>query len=89
MESEIKSLKLLKENPNLKKSELRALQQLKKDTNIIIKPADKGSATVILDKEEYILSIRNHYRKLQEPIFTKTAKKIDTILKRLMKDARI
>ena len=30
MESEIKSLKILKENPNLKKSELRALQQLNK-----------------------------------------------------------
>ena len=71
------------------------MQQLKKDTNIIITPADKGSATVILDKEEYIaegirqLSIRNHYRKLQEPIFKKTDKKIDTILKKLMKDARI
>ena len=54
MESEIKSLKILKENPNLKKSELRALQQLRKDTNIIIKPADNGSSTVILDKTEYI-----------------------------------
>ena len=63
----------MKENPNLKKSELRALQQFKNDTDIIIKPADKGSATFILDKEEYIaegirqLSIRNHYRKLQDP----------------------
>ena len=79
----------------MKKSELRALQQLKKDTNITIKPAHKWSATVIRDKEEYIaegirqLSIRNHYRKLQEPIFKKTAKEIDTILKKLMKDARI
>ena len=67
MESIIKSLKLLKETPNLNKSELKALQQLKKDTNIIIKPADKGSATVILDKEytaEGIrqLSIRNNFR---------------------------
>ena len=35
------------------------------------------------------LSIRNHYRKIQEPIFKKTAKKIDTLLKKLMKDARI
>ena len=33
VESEIKSLKILKENPNLTKYELRALQQLKKDTN--------------------------------------------------------
>ena len=75
--TEIKCLKILKENPNMKKSKLRALQQLKKDTNSAFKPADKGSAPVILDKEEYIaqgirqLSIRNHYRKLQEPIFKK------------------
>ena len=93
--TEIKCLKILKENPNMKKSELRALQQLKKDTNSVIKPADKGSAPVILDKEEYIaqgirqLSIRNHYCKLQEPIFKKTDKKIDIILKKLMKEARI
>ena len=50
----IKSLKILKENPNLRKTELRSLEQLIKDTNIIIKPADKGSTTFILDKEEYI-----------------------------------
>ena len=35
------------------------------------------------------MKIRNHYRKLQEPIFKKTAKKIDTILKKSMKDTPI
>ena len=34
MENEIKSMQMLKENPNLKKSELKALKQLRKDTSI-------------------------------------------------------
>ena len=42
MESEIKSLKILKENPNLKKSELRPLQQLNKSNTEcgIIRPTN-------------------------------------------------
>lgn len=95
MENEIKAIRIQKENPNLKKSELKALKQLRHDTSIVIKPADKGSATVILDKKEYIaegirqLSIKNHYRKLEQPIFKKTASKIDAILKKLLKESRI
>ena len=95
MESEIKSLQIIKENPNLRRSELKALKQLKKDTNIIIKPADKGSSTVIIDKQEYInegirqLSIQNHYRKLNEPIFRKTAAKVDQLLLKILHKAHI
>ena len=95
MESEIKSLQIRKENPNLKKSELKALKQLKKDTNVIIKPADKGSSTVIMDAQEYInegirqLSIVNHYRKLKEPIFRKTAVSIEKVLHQILRKTRI
>ena len=38
---------------NLSKAESQGLHQLKKDQNIKILPADKGNATVILDKEDY------------------------------------
>ena len=39
---------------NLTKEEYKAIKSLKNNTDIIIKPADKGSATVILDKQSYI-----------------------------------
>ncbi len=38
---------------NLTADERRALQDLRNDTSIVIKPADKGGATVILDKTDY------------------------------------
>ena len=41
-------------NKNLTKEECKAIKFLKNNENIIIKPADKGSAIVILDKQSYI-----------------------------------
>jgi hypothetical protein len=34
--------------------ERQALEELQQNTSIIIKPADKGSAIVILDREQYV-----------------------------------
>ena len=39
---------------NLSRDEVSSLRELKNNTNIIIKPADKGGATVIMDREAYI-----------------------------------
>ena len=39
---------------NLTKEKYKAIKSLKNNKDIIIKPADKGSAIVILDKESYI-----------------------------------
>ena len=41
-------------NKNLTKEEYRAIRSLNKNKDIIIKPADKGSAIVILGKQSYI-----------------------------------
>ena len=41
-------------NKNLTKEEYKEIKSLKSNENIIIKPADKGSAIVILDKQSYI-----------------------------------
>ncbi|XP_070579506.1 uncharacterized protein [Ptychodera flava] len=40
--------------PNLTMPEQRALNDLKSNTNIVIKPADKGGGVVVMDKSEYI-----------------------------------
>ena len=39
---------------NLTKEEYQAIKSLKHNSDIIIKPADKGSAIVVLDKQSYI-----------------------------------
>jgi len=45
----------LNEKPNLTLDEQNSLRMPKDNNSIIIKPADKGGATVILDKDNYIL----------------------------------
>ena len=40
--------------PNSTKAEWEAIQDLMYDKNIVIKPADKGSATAIWDKQDYL-----------------------------------
>ena len=56
---------------NLTKSEREVLKNLSEDKSIIIKPADKGSAVVVWDREDYIkeapkqLNDQNVYRKVK------------------------
>ena len=47
----IKSSKVPKSN--ISKAEKTALQSLKQEDSIMILPADKGGATVVMDKTEY------------------------------------
>ena len=55
---------------NLPREERKALTSLKNRTDIIIKPADKGSAVVVMDRQQYIdeamkhLDNRSHYTSL-------------------------
>jgi Reverse transcriptase (RNA-dependent DNA polymerase) len=44
---------------NITKEEHQALKSLKTDMSIVILPADKGKATVVLDSEEYDKKIKN------------------------------
>ena len=41
--------------PNLNKGERRALKNLGQDKSVIIKAADKGSAVVVWDRDDYLL----------------------------------
>jgi hypothetical protein len=54
--------------PNISASEMKALKSLHNDNDIVILPADKGNATVILDTDQYINKM---YDLLSDPIYKK------------------
>lgn len=64
-------------NHNLSLEEAQALLSLKNNPHII-KPADKGSAVVIMGRTQYVdeamlqLDNTNYHRPLEEPIFPQT-----------------
>ncbi len=79
----------LNETQNLTKAERESIRELKLRKDIVIKPADKGGATVIVDKSAYVtealrqLNNQNYYIKLDEPIYTQNIPKIKSILNRM------
>ncbi|CAJ0943123.1 unnamed protein product [Ranitomeya imitator] len=71
---------------NLTPLEKQALTSLKDNNHIVIKPADKGGATVVMNKNQYIAEIKRQladtttYRKIQaDPVYN-IRRKIATIL---------
>ena len=85
----IKKFDFTHKSSNLTELEKQALKNLKNNNDIIIKPADKGSCTVVMNKIDYInegirqLSNSKHYRKIQEPVHPKLKGRIDNILNEL------
>ena len=47
-----------KVEPNLSKTDQRALKDLLSDDSIVIRPADKGSGIVVIDTEEYVKNLK-------------------------------
>lgn len=74
---------------NLSKEERAALNRLKENDDIILKPADKGSSVVIMDKAQYFiecyrqLNDTNYYQKLKEPVFLNQIPVLSNIVNRL------
>lgn len=74
---------------NLSPEELNALQELKNNKDIIIKPADKGSAIVIFDRDQYLqegyrqLNDNKYYSKLKRPIYLETIPMVEKIINNL------
>lgn len=81
--------------PNLSANEIKALGELSHRRDIVIKPADKGSAVVIMDRPEYVqeglrqLGDVNFYSKLQAPIFQDTIPQIQQIVLDLVQEGFI
>ncbi|XP_061749458.1 uncharacterized protein LOC133548063 [Nerophis ophidion] len=76
--------------PNLTREEIEALYSLKINKHIVIKPADKGSAVVILDRSQYIwegsrqLGDTTYYLPLSEPIYPQTIPLVEKIVDNLL-----
>ena len=75
---------------NLENSELVALRELKNNNSIIIKPADKGGAIVVMDRSLYVaegqrqLHNTSYYRPLSNHIYPETVPMINNILQKLL-----
>ena len=80
---------------NLTTRERHALKQLRHRTDIIIKAADKGSGTVIMDRNWYIneclrqLNDTKFYRRLETDITSDIQTRVQFFIKRLHKDGVI
>ena len=88
--SDLSTLKAPYHQNNLKYEEIKALKNIRQIPDIIIKPADKGSATVIMDRQNYInegyrqLSDTQYYEKVPDPNYLETSTKINEILQDLL-----
>ena len=85
------SYRLVKEKYNISLEEVKALRELKQAKQVVIKPADKGSAIVILSREQYIYEVERqlkdkiYYKKLDKPIYWETIPMVGDILNSLKK----
>ena len=79
-------IQLRRRRDNLTAEERRALRELQNNDDIVIKPADKGSCTVVMDKSAYVNEVRRqldnteYYRKLDGPIYQENVPQINDIL---------
>lgn len=75
---------------NLTVTERQALNELRKNNDIIIKPADKGGAVIIMDRENYItegmrqLSDPTYYKQLETAIFPESVGLINGVIQKLL-----
>ena len=71
---------------NITSSEWKALSSLRKRSDIVIKPADKGLATVIMSKDDYLARVMSHlnntqfYEKLAEDPTEQFSKEVTNYL---------
>ena len=96
VEFDVASSKSSKETRNnLTKDEKQALRSLKHNTDIVIKPADKGSAVVVMDRDHYIseaerqLSDTKFYKALDNDPTHEFQRKVTTTLTKMVESGDI
>ena len=92
---DLASIKLNRPKDNLSLGERNALKELSRDKKIVQKKADKGTTTVIMNKEDKLNEgqvqlddIHNH-RPLDKPIVSTTAKKVHRLIQSLLQEGHI
>ena len=79
----------LYEVDNLNRDEHNSIIKLRNNDKILIKSADKGGATVIMDKDNYIyeayrqLNDIKYYKPLDQPIFQENIPRIKNVLRKM------
>lgn len=79
------------EKPNISWQEVKALRELIRTKHMVIKPADKGSAVVIMSREQYMFEVERqlndpvYYKKLEKPMYMDTVPMVIDILDTLKK----
>ena len=80
---------------NISREERKAIKTLTENPNIIIKPADKGSAVVILNREDYIsegykqLSDTNFYRKVDTDLSAHHMQRVQQYINKMYSNGEI
>ena len=79
VKTELAEVKISKPRNNLPINERQALKELKQNNNIIVKKADKGTTTVIMNKQDKIregqilLDEKENYKPLSSPMALETS----------------
>ena len=79
----------IQSKPNLSRAERECMLKLKSNNDIVIKSADKGGATVIMNRANYVaealaqLNNQQYYEEIDEPVYMSNVGKIDAILNRM------
>ena len=95
VKTELAEIKLIKPKPNLSYNERKAIRELRTNSEINIKKADKGTKTVIMNKQDKIqegliqLDDRNNYVPLEEPMVKDTFQRVQNIIKDLHRGEHI
>jgi len=77
---------------SLTRRERQALKKLQRRTDIVIKPADKGSGTVVMNRQDYLnecyrqLNNQQFYKKVNEDPTDNITKRVRFYLNRLYSD---
>ncbi|XP_078371355.1 uncharacterized protein LOC144655007 [Oculina patagonica] len=95
IERDIMTAKPTKIRDNLTRRERQALKKLQHRTDIVIKPADKGSGTVVMNRQDYLkechrqLNDAKFYKKVTKDPTPDVNKRVQKYLDGLLKDKAI
>ena len=92
---QLTEIQITKPKLNLSREEQKALNELKKNNDINLKKADKGSTTVVMNKAdkikegESVLNDRQSYRRLTEPMVKENHNKVMHLITDLHRENHI